>query len=121
MIPDLPQQLILLLRVGCGGILLILLVNEGTLKEMHRAFTVVDDADYFTVFKAQRGVGLGQTMELLFTELVQPPGEIPLFKLDVYTNLTPVLRNLFDYLHDSLSHMKGMHIIGRFVTFTIPC
>src|SRR5207244_9931593 len=65
---------------SCGGILLILLVNEGTLKEMHRAFTVVDDADDFTVFKAQRGVSPGQTMELLFPELVPPPGKLPLFE-----------------------------------------
>src|SRR5262249_28241055 len=99
MIPDLPQQPVLLLRVCGGYILLIALVDEGTLKEMHRSFAVVDDAHHVTVFKTQRRVCPRQTMELLLQELLTPPDELPLFELDVHTDLPPVGGNHFAHLH----------------------
>src|SRR5437764_566502 len=119
MIPDLPQQPILLLWVCGGCILIIVLVDEGTLKEMDRSLAVVDDAHHVTVFKAQRSVCPRQTMELLLQELLTPPDKLPLLDLDVHADLPPVVGNYFAHLHELRQFRAGRENIGRFETLGI--
>src|SRR6266581_1675975 len=100
MIPCLPQDLLLLLRVCCGDKLFVLLIDKGTLKEMGNAFAVVHEAHDVPVFKAHGGVCPRETMELLLQEPLTPPDELALVELDVHADLAPVVGNHFAYLHE---------------------
>src|SRR4029450_7626582 len=116
MIPDLPQNLILILRVCGGDKLFVLLVDKGTLKEMGNTFAIVHEAHDVTVFKAHGGVGPRQTMELLLQEPLTPPDELALLELDVYADLAPVGGNHFAHLHELRQLWAGREDIGRFET-----
>src|SRR5438132_11768819 len=114
MIPYLPQNLILLLRVCCGDKLFVLLVDEGTLKEMGNAFAVVHEAHDVPVFKAHGSVGPRQTMELLLQEPLPPPDELALVELDIHADLSPVGSNHFAHLHELRQFWAWCEDIGRF-------
>src|SRR5262249_45056572 len=118
-IPGLPQELILLLRVGGGDKLFVLLVDQGTLKKMRHALAVVHKAHDDTILKAPGGVGPRQTMELLLQEPLTPPDELALFELDVYADLPPVGGNHFAHMHELRQFGAWCQYISRFETMRI--
>src|SRR5262249_28697415 len=79
-----------------------------------RSFAGVYDAYDVTVFKAQRGVGPRQTMELLLQDPLTPPDELALFELDVHADLSPVVSNHFAHLHELRQFGAWGEDIGRF-------